>query len=206
METDRLHGDVIAGISVYHELDHELVTADTEVPECWPADDLACPDAGDDYELTGDQVDRLLQVDRRPDADVQRDVLRALRLEAVVPLTVDARVNDGVVTLTGTVCWEQERQDAKQAIGCVPGVLGIIDDLARLPRPGAGEAAKEEVVAALARTRFADVAELTVDEPCPGTLVLAGMVRTCGDHDLAIATAWSVADVGAVDDCIDLEC
>jgi hypothetical protein len=62
------------------------------------------------------------------------------------------------------------------------------------------------VVAALAQTRFADVAELTVDEPCPGTLVLAGVVRTCRDHDLAIATAWSVADVGAVDDCIDLEC
>jgi hypothetical protein len=206
METDRLHGNVIAGISAYHELDHELVTADTEVPECWPADDLAFPGAGDDYELTGDQVDRLLQVALRPDAEVQRDVLCVLRLEAVVPLTVDARVNDGIVTLAGTVCWEQERQDAKQAIGCVPGVLGIIDNLVRLPRPGTGDAAKEEVVAALAQTRFADVAELTVDEPCPGTLVLAGVVRTCRDHDLAIATAWSVADVGAVDDCIDLEC
>ena len=32
MQTDRLHGDVIAGISAYYELDLELVTADTEVP------------------------------------------------------------------------------------------------------------------------------------------------------------------------------
>jgi osmotically-inducible protein OsmY len=206
METDRLHGDVIAGISAYHELDHALVTADTQVPECWPADDLACSSARDDHELTGDQVDRLLQVARRPDADVQRDVLRALLLEDLVPLTVDARVAGGIVTLAGAICWEHEREDAKQAIRCVPGVLGIKDDLVRLPRPGTGEAAKQEVVAALARTRFADVAELTVDEPCPGTLVLSGVVRTCGDHDLAVATAWSVADVGAVDDCIDFEC
>jgi hypothetical protein len=47
---------------------------------------------------------------------------------------------------------------------------------------------------------------LTVDEPCPGTVVLSGVVRARRDHDLAIATARSVADVGAVEDCIDLEC
>ena len=28
METDRLHGEVIAGMSAYHELHHELVAAD----------------------------------------------------------------------------------------------------------------------------------------------------------------------------------
>lgn len=206
METERLHGDVIAGISAYHELDHELVTADTEVPDCWLTDDLASSSAGDDHELTGDQVDRLLQVARRPDADVQRDVLRALLLEGLVPLTVDARVAGGIVTLAGTICWEQECEDARHAVRCVPGVLGINDYLVRLPRPDTAEAAKEEVVAALARTGFADVAELTVDEPCPGTLVLSGVVRTCRDHDLAIATAWSVVDAGVVDDCIDLEC
>ena len=105
MQTDRLHGDVIAGMSAYHELDHELVTADTEVPRYrpgWPAHKLACWSAGDDHELTGVQVNRLLQVARRPDADVQRDVLRALRLEAFVPLTGNVRVADGIVTLTGT--------------------------------------------------------------------------------------------------------
>jgi osmotically-inducible protein OsmY len=208
MQTDRLHGDVIGGVSAYHELDHELVTADTEVPGYrpgWPAPELASS-AGDDHELTGDQVDRLLQVARRPDAGVQRDVLRALRLESLVALTVDARVADGIVTLTGTVGGEQEREDAKQVAGSVPGVLGIIDDLVRLPRPGTGEAATEEVAAALTRTRIADVAELTVDQPCPGTVVLTGAVRTRSDHDLAIAAAWSVAGVTAVDDCIDAEC
>jgi hypothetical protein len=33
----------------------------------------------------------------------QRGVLAALRLESLVPLTVDVRVADGIVTLTGTV-------------------------------------------------------------------------------------------------------
>ena len=212
MKTERLHGDVIGGMSAYHELDHQLVAADTALPGCrparsgWPAHELASWSAGDDHELTADQADRLLHVVWRPDADVQREVLRALLLECLVPLTVSARVADGIVTLVGTVGWEQEREDAKHVAGCVPGVLGIIDDLVRLSCPGTGERAKDEVAAALGRTGVADVAELTVDEPCPGTVVLAGAVPTCRVHDLAIAVASSVAGVEAVDDCIDVEC
>jgi hypothetical protein len=114
------------------------------------AHELATWSAGDDdHELAAGQVDRLLQPARRPHADVRQEVLRALLLEGLVPLTVDAHVADGIVTLAGTVGWEQEREDAKLAAGCVPGVLGVIDDLVRLPRPDAGEAAKEEVAAAL---------------------------------------------------------
>jgi osmotically-inducible protein OsmY len=209
MQTDRLHGDVIAGMSAYHELDHELVAAGTEVPGYrpgWPAHEVACWSAGGDGELTGDQVDRLLQVARRPDADVRRDVLAALGLEGLVPLTVDAGVADGIVTLTGTVGSGQERQDARQVAGWVPGVAGIIDDLVRLAAPGTGEAATEQVAAALARSGIADTAELTADQPCPGTVVLTGAVRTRRDHDLATATARTVAGDAAVDDCIDDEC
>ena len=119
---------------------------------------------------------------------------------------MDVRVTDGIATLTGTVGWEQEREDAKQVAGCVPGVAGIIDDRVRLPAPGTGEAAREEVAAALARSGIADIAELTVDQPRPGTVVLTGAVRTRRDHDLATATAWSLAGITAVDDCIDAEC
>ena len=88
----------------------------------------------------------------------------------------------------------------------MPGVAGIIDNLACLPQPRTGEAVKEEVAAELARTRIADIAELTVDQPCPGVVVLSGAVRTRSDHDLAIATVRSVAGVTAVDDCLDVEC
>ena len=59
MKTDRLHGDVNAGMSAFHEPDHELVTADTTVPGCRPAREHASWSAGDDHELTGDQPDRL---------------------------------------------------------------------------------------------------------------------------------------------------
>ena len=71
-----------------------------------------------------------------PDADVQRQVLRALLLDTRVPLTVDARVRDGIVTLTGLVASEWERGHARSSASSVPGVLGIADHLSVLPRSG----------------------------------------------------------------------
>jgi hypothetical protein len=38
----------------------------------------------------------------RDDADLRGDVLQALMLDRLVPLTVDAKVRAGIVTLTGT--------------------------------------------------------------------------------------------------------
>jgi hypothetical protein len=71
-----------------------------------------------------------------PDADAQRRVLRALLLDTRVPLTVDARVHDGIVTLTGLVASEWERGHARSSVSSVPGVLGIADHLSVLPRSG----------------------------------------------------------------------
>jgi len=44
---------------------------------------------------------RLLDEYRREDADLRGDVLQALMLDSLVPTTVDAKVDDGFVTLTG---------------------------------------------------------------------------------------------------------
>jgi hypothetical protein len=71
-----------------------------------------------------------------PDADLQRHVLRALLLDTRVPLTVDARVRVGVVTLTGSVSSEWERGHARSSASSVPGVVGIADHLSVLPRSG----------------------------------------------------------------------
>src|ERR1700754_1196733 len=51
---------------------------------------------------------RLLTDARRDDADIRGDVLQALMLDSMVPKTVDAEVNDGYVTLTGTVDWQYQ--------------------------------------------------------------------------------------------------
>jgi osmotically-inducible protein OsmY len=136
VRTDMLHGDVIAGMSAYDELDHEIVdvqqSAYRPVRGHVPAGegDTGCAWSADvGEEFAGHHMQRLRDVGYRPDDDVRRDVLRLLLLDSLVPITVDAQVSDGVVTLTGTVGAECERQGAKYLAGLVPGAVGVIDEL-----------------------------------------------------------------------------
>jgi len=158
-------------------------------------------------EWAGRHRQRLRDISGRANADVRRHVLRALLLDSLVPLSVDAQVSEGVVTLTGTVCSERERKDATYLAGCVPGVVGVLDELTDLlhPRIDDSEAIRDAVMAALACTSIADVAELTVGTSGWGTVVLSGAVQSRNDRDLAIATALSLTDVETVDDCIEVE-
>src|ERR1700760_1151993 len=55
---------------------------------------------------------RLMDSVRRADADLRGDVLRALALDSMVPQSVDAKVSDGFVTLSGTVDWQYQRDEA----------------------------------------------------------------------------------------------
>jgi osmotically-inducible protein OsmY len=218
MKTETFHGDVIIGVSAYDDYDHELspltALSDGEMPriQCarypYRAEDEAHAWGADAYQESADRsVPRLHDVSGRPDADVRREVLRALLLDSLVPLSVDAYVSDGIVTLTGTVTSERERKDAMYLAACVPGVIGVLEELAYLPRPRADddEAIREAVMAALACNSISDVADLTVSISGWGRVTLSGAVQSGGDRDLAIATALSVADVQVVDDCIQVE-
>jgi hypothetical protein len=126
MYTEILHGDVVVGMSVCDELHHEPgVACDAEVSgypsgrrlrlagehgEAWGAGGRESAGQHPECDVT-----------RRDDAAVRRDVLRALLLDSLVPLTIDARVNNGVVTLTGTAGSDSERKDAIYLACCVPG-------------------------------------------------------------------------------------
>jgi osmotically-inducible protein OsmY len=153
------------------------------------------------------QVRRLLNAGQRVDGEVQRDLLRALMLDKLVPLTVDAQVNDGIVTLTGTVRWSGERDDAMFLAACVRGVVGILDEIAVIPPRGrdAGEV-EDDIVEALAGTAGAGDGELCVQGGYDGTVVLSGVVRSWSDHDEAVEAAWSVPGVTAVDDRVIVDC
>jgi osmotically-inducible protein OsmY len=75
----------------------------------------------------------VLDAGQRTDAGMRRDVRLALTLDSLIPLTVDARVQDRVVTLTGTVSSHGARDVAMFLVGCVPGVLGIRNEITVTP-------------------------------------------------------------------------
>ena len=70
---------------------------------------------------------RILEGNRRDDADLRGDVLRALMLDTLVPPTIDAKVNDGWVILTGSAEWQFQRDEAEFIAANVLGVAGMIN-------------------------------------------------------------------------------
>jgi len=142
--------------------------------------------------------------DQRDDEDLRGDVLEALMLEGSVPMTVDAQVRDGFVTLTGTVEWRYQREAAESRTAGVPGVVGIDNAIALAQAPDA-LAAGDAIRCAFRRDAVLDAGGLSVETFSGGLVILSGTVSSWAAHDHALAAAWSAAGVTDVDDRIGVE-
>jgi osmotically-inducible protein OsmY len=143
---------------------------------------------------------KLLNGDKREDAELRGDVLQALMLDSLVPKTVDAKVDDGLVTLTGTADWQYQRDEAEFITGNVFGVIAVIDDIGLKPSPSAQDV-KHSIKEAFKRNAKLDADELTVTTS-NGTATIEGVVNSWAEHDQAVAAAWFSPGVTAVDDQI----
>jgi osmotically-inducible protein OsmY len=144
---------------------------------------------------------RILDGNGRDDADLRGDVLKALMLDSLVPPTVDAKVNDGWVILTGTAEWQFQREEAEFIAANVLGVAGIIDQVELMaPMPSAGDV-KQSIKKAIERNAKLDAEDVSVDSS-NGTVTLSGTVSSWSEHDDAVAAAWAAPGVRRVKDQI----
>ena len=61
-------------------------------------------------------------------------------LDSLVPKTVDAKVEDGFVTLTGTADWQYQRDEAEFVASNIVGALDVFDEIElEYPTPSAGD-------------------------------------------------------------------
>jgi osmotically-inducible protein OsmY len=149
-------------------------------------------------------VDNQLQVklmndEKREDADLRGDVLQALMLDGLVPSTVDAKAEDGFVTLTGTADWQYERDEAEFVASNIVGALDVIDEIElNRPTPNAGDV-QESINKAFKRNAKIDADDLYVSTD-NGTVTINGAVRSWAEHDEAIDAAWAAPGVTSVQD------
>jgi osmotically-inducible protein OsmY len=146
---------------------------------------------------------RLMTQQRREDAEIRADLLRALALDSQVPDTVDAKVSYGYVTLSGYATWQFERDAAERVAGRVSGVVDILDEIALLGRTPDTQEVERSIRRAYERHARLDADKLSV-ETRDGTVMLEGTVRSWQEHDDAVAAAWAAPGVRDVDDSIVL--
>jgi osmotically-inducible protein OsmY len=147
---------------------------------------------------------RILDEHGRQHADLRGAVLQAMALDGLIPRTVDAKADRGVVTLTGTAAWQYQREEAEFVAGNVPGVAGIDNQIALItPQPKAGDV-KQSIARAFQRNANLDAEGLSVTTR-GNTVLLGGAVSSWDERDAAVAAAWAAPGVAAVEDRIVVE-
>jgi osmotically-inducible protein OsmY len=142
---------------------------------------------------------KLMNDDKRADAELRGDVLQALMLDSLVPKTVDAKVKDGFVTLSGTADWQYQRDEAEFVASNIVGTLDVFDEIElNHPTPDAGDL-QESIRKAFKRNASLDADDLHVSTD-NSTVTLTGNVSSWAQHDEAIDAAWAAPGVTSVDD------
>ena len=144
---------------------------------------------------------RILGENSRDDAELRGAVLQALMLNSEVPSSVDTTAVNGVVTLSGTVEHQFEREEAESVASKVLGVTSIDDQIELLPPGPSAHDVHHSIKKALERNAKLDADGISV-ESAHGTVKLSGVVESWADHDAAVAAAWSAPGVTNVDDKI----
>ena len=144
---------------------------------------------------------RLPAVDERPDPEIAREVVTALKNQ--LPFSherIKAVVRNGWVTLEGDVEWQYQRLTAERTVRPLKGVKGIINDIKIKPRVEPSDI-KQKIQEAFRRSAEVDANQITV-ETSGGEVILKGKVRSWVERDEAERVAWRAPGVTKVDDRI----
>lgn len=137
----------------------------------------------------------------RADIDIAHEAGAAFEhLASLPPESVDASVHNRVVTLSGAVDWNFQREAARHAVSGIRGVHGVRNTIVLKPSVAVSPAqAKTKIAAAFSRTAALVAQHVTVT--VAGTEVkLAGTVSSWAERRQAEDAAWSTPGVTHIND------
>jgi osmotically-inducible protein OsmY len=136
-------------------------------------------------------------VHKRKDTDIAQAIVSALAWHVWVPSTVQATVENGWVTLTGSVTWEFERSSAENAVRYLSGVKGVANNISLKPTVQPNSV-KDAIEKALKRDAEIDAAHITVKTD-GSKVTLTGTISSWTERGQASSAAWNAPGVTEVE-------
>ncbi len=141
--------------------------------------------------VANDIVVRTVGEGERTDTDIALAIADRFEWSEVIPEEqIQITVDDGVVTLRGTVGWRYESSEAELLVRKARGVTEVINEIAVIPPPASDEAAIAEEIERAFR-RHAELDAQHIDIELVGSIViLRGAVSSWAEREEAEHVAW----------------
>jgi osmotically-inducible protein OsmY len=146
---------------------------------------------------------RLPVIDQRPDPDIVRDAVSALKAE--LPFSsenIKVVAKDGWLTLEGAVEWNYARERAESAVKRIRGVKGVTNSIEVKPKVAPFEI-RRKIEDAFRRSAELDASRITV-EANGSEVILRGTVKSWAERQEAERAAWAAPGVTRVENRISI--
>jgi osmotically-inducible protein OsmY len=138
---------------------------------------------------------------QRPDEDIAAAAIERLAWNvSVQPDSIQVKVEQGWVTLTGQVEWWYQKDAAERDIRPLHGVVGVSNQVVIKPHVDTSVLG-DNIMRALHRSSFVDPTTVHVRAD-GGKVILSGTVQSFSERQVAAETAWSAPGATSVENDI----
>jgi osmotically-inducible protein OsmY len=141
---------------------------------------------------------------KKSDNDIATEVINALKWNWQVPDdAVKIKIEDGWVTLDGTLEWNYQKEAAKKAVATLIGVKGVTNNIS-IKSEKDDSVEKEDIESAIGRNWSVDDEDIEVSVS-GNKVTLNGTVSSFYQKDEAERIAWNAPGVWSVDNELVIE-
>lgn len=141
---------------------------------------------------------------KKTDSEIAQIIMNALEWQSSAQTDeVRILVEDGWVTVEGSVNWDFERKSVTKVIENIVGVKGINNNLKIINKPTSADI-KNKILASFIRNASIDASKIEITTE-GSKVTLSGSVNTWDEYEEAERSAWSTPGVSVIENQLEFE-